>query len=308
MRAVFIVLPIFLLIGMGWLLRYEGRLSPQTLRENNFILYWFAMPATLLRGILGADMNVLHNPFFIIAVWLPYLLTIVIVWLVGRYGETKERFSTLILSAVRGNHFFAGIPIIHLAMGSVGVEAATLILAFSLVVMQLLSIGSGQLALFGKLSRNTLKATGLQLLKNPLFMTCLVGLLLIFSGLNHPPKWLQETLAILADVSTGMALLALGASLQIENVLKMLQAVWKIVFVKLILHPVVTGLVLFAFGLSTEMIQAGVLLAGMPVAINTGIIAQEMGMDTEYCAMGIAITTLCSMLSLPIWIYILGLA
>lgn len=293
---------------MGWLLRHKGRLSPQTLKENNFILYWFAMPATLLRGITGANMDVLQNPFFVFAVWLPYLVTIVLVWLAGRYGETRERFAALILSAVRGNHFFAGIPIVYLAMGSAGVEAATLILAFSLVVMQLLSIGSGQLALFGKLSRGTLKATGIQLLKNPLFMACLGGLLLIFFGLNHPPKWVQETLSILADVSTGMALLALGASLRIENVLKMLQAVWKIVFVKLILHPVVTGLILFAFGLSREMIQAGILLAGMPVAVNTGIVAQEMGMDTEYCAMGIAITTLCSILSLPVWIYILGLA
>ncbi|MDR1048781.1 MAG: hypothetical protein LBL51_03410 [Synergistaceae bacterium] len=44
----------------------------------------------------------------------------------------------------------------------------------------------------------------------------------------------------------------------------------------------------------------------MPVAVNTGIIAGEMGMDNEYCAQGIAITTLVSMLSLPLWIVLLG--
>lgn len=292
---------------MGWLLKCRGRLSPQTLKENNFILYWFAMPATLLRGILSADMNVLQNPFFIVAVWLPYLITIILVWLTGRYGETRERFATLSLTSIRGNHFFAGIPVIHLAMGNAGVQAATLILAFSLVVMQLLSIGSGQLALFGKPSWDSLKATGMQLLKNPLFMTCLVGLLLVFAGLNHLPEWLDETLGILAAVSTGMALLTLGANIHVENALKMLQSVWKIVFVKLLLHPVVTGLTFMAFGLSMEMIQAGVLLAAMPIAINTAIIAQEMGMDNEYCARGIAITTLCSILSIPLWIHVLGL-
>ncbi|MDR3231686.1 MAG: AEC family transporter [Synergistaceae bacterium] len=307
MQAVLIVLPIFLLVGLGAVLRYKGALSQQTLRENNFILYWFAMPATLLRGILGADMDVLQNPSFVIAVWLPYLISIALVWIAGRRGETRQRFATLTLSAVRGNHFFAGIPIVHLAMGQPGVEAGTLILAFSLVIMQLISIGSGQLALFGKPSWSTMRATVFQLFKNPLFLSCLFGLALVFAGLNRMPPWLDSTLDILADISTGMALLTLGAGLHFENSLKMFLSVWKIALVKLVVHPVVTILVFLAFGLSTQMIQVGVLLAAMPVGVNTAIIAQEMDMDDEYCARGIAITTFCAMLSLPVWIHLLGL-
>ncbi|MDR1874061.1 MAG: AEC family transporter [Synergistaceae bacterium] len=307
MQAVLTVVPIFLLVGLGASLKYLGFVSPQTLKENNFILYWFAMPATLLRGILSADVGALQSSSFPVAVWLPYLVTIVIVWLTGRHGETRQRFATLTLSAVRGNHFYVGIPVIHLAMGQSGVEAGTLILAFSLVLMQLLSIGSGQLALLGKPSWETAGATLARLLKNPLFLSCLCGLSLTFAGLNHLPAWTNSTLGILADISTGMALLTLGAGLHFENVLRMILSVWKIVLFKLVVHPVVTGLVFFAFGLSTQMIQAGVLLSAMPVAVNSAILAQEMGMDNEYCARGIAITTLCSMLSLPIWINILGL-
>ena len=307
MQAVLIVFPIFLLIGMGWVLKHKKLLSSQTLKENNFILYWFAMPAILIRGILSADMKALENPLFVAAVWLPYLATTIVVWLFGRRGESPHRFASLTLSATRGNHFFAGLPIVGLAMGSAGIEAGTVVLAFSLVFMQLLSIGSGQLALFGKLCWGTLRATGMQLLKNPLFMACLLGLLMVFTGLNHLPKWIAETLSILADISTGLALLALGAGLHLENILKMILSVWKIVLFKLIVHPIVTFLIFSSLGLSTPMIQAGTLLAAMPVAVNTAIIAQEMGMDNEYCAKGIAVTTLLSLLSLPLWINILGL-
>jgi predicted permease len=307
-QALLIVTPIFLLIGIGCLLRYKKTLSPKTLEENNFLLYWLAMPATLLQGILRADVGILQNPLFLVAVWTPYLVTLIIVWTTGRYHETPARFAALTLSAVRGNHFFVGIPIVYLAMGARGVEAGTLILAFSLVVMQLLSIGSGQLALFGALSWKSIRATGLQLLRNPLFMTCFFGLLLVFARLNHLPAWLSETLKILAEISTGLALLMLGAELRLENIFKMLLSVWKIVFFKLVVHPIVTYLIFAVLGFSREMLQAAVLLAAMPVGVNTSIVAQAMGMDNEYCARGVAVTTLCSLLSLPLWIGLLGLA
>lgn len=307
MQAVWIVLPIFLLIALGCVLKRRHWLSSQTLKENSFILYWLAMPATLLRGILSADVGVLADPRFLAAVWLPYFVTLAAVWTLGRYGENPRRLAALTLCATRGNHFFAGLPIVGLAMGAPGIEAGTLVLALSLVVMQLLSIGGAQLALFEKLSWNSLKGTGIQLLKNPLFMTCLFGLLLVFCGLNRLPEWLEKTLDILANISTGLALLALGAGLHFEKILKALLPSWKIVFFKLVLHPIVTFLIFSAFGLSDTMIQAGTLLAAMPVAVNAAIIAQEMGMDAEGCANGIAVTTLCSMLSLPLWITLLGL-
>lgn len=308
MRAVFVVLPIFLLIGLGVTLKYKNYISIHTLKENNFILYWLAIPATLLRGILSADMDILADPWFIIAVWAPYLVTLLFVWFLGKRTEPPQRFAVLFLSAVRGNHFFAGIPIVGLAMGLEGEKAGTVILAFSLVFMQLLSIGGAQLALSEKFDKNSLKDTTLQLLKNPLFMTCFIGLFLVFCGLNQLPLWLSKTLGILSDMSTGLALIALGAGLQLENVLSKVFSVWKILAFKLLIHPVVTLCIFSLMGLSPLMIQAGTLLAAMPVAVNTAIIAQEMGMDQEYCGNSIAVSTLVSLISLPLWINVLGLA
>jgi predicted permease len=80
------------------------------------------------------------------------------------------------------------------------------------------------------------------------------------------------------------------------------------VLFKLAMHPFVSWGIFSAFGLSPEMIQAGVLLAAMPIAVNTAIFAKEAGMDSEYSAQSIAVTTLVSMLSLPLWIKILGIA
>ena len=266
------------------------------------------MPATLLRGILSADTSALKNESLLIATWLPYFVTLVIVWMTARRKEARDRFAVLMLCAIRGNNFYVGIPIISLAMGKRGVEAGTLILALSMVLMQILVIVGSQLALFETISWKAIKSTCVQLLKNPLFLACSLGLFLVFTELNHLPSWLNATLGILADVSTGVALIIIGAGIRLQNIFKSVASVWKIVLFKLVVFPAVTYVVFTGFGLSQDLVRAGVLLTGMPVAVNTAILAQEMGMDSNYCAMGIAATTLFSMFTIPFLVYLLGLA
>lgn len=308
MQTVLVVLPVFLIIAFGWALRQRGFFTPQTMKENNSLLYCFSMPIILLRGILGAEGQVTDAASFTLAVCTPYLVTVLAVWLLARRGEPVKRFAVLSLASTRGNHFFAGLPILGLAMGEPGIAAGTLILAFSLAFMQFLSIGSGQLALFGELSLESLKKTGSQLLKNPLFMACLLALLLIFLDLGRLPSWIDLTLKMIADIGTGLALLMLGAKIDLGDAKRALFTTWKLLLFKLAVQPAVTYGVLTLFGLSPLLVQAGTLLAAMPEAVNTTLIAQEMGMDSDYCALGTTASVLLSMLTLPLWIQLLGAA
>ena len=307
MQAVLVVLPIFLLIGFGWFLGRRGFISPQTAKENNDLLYHFAMPAVLLNGILGAKMQDIPSAGrFALAVCLPYLATTVLLWIFARRGEDPRRFAALTLSATRGNHFFAGLPIVTLAMGREGLEAGAMILAFSMAFMQLITIGSGQLALLGRVTADSLKRTMLQLLKNPLFMSCILALILIFLKLDRLPSWMAMTLKIMADISTGLALLMLGTRIDMRGLLPAFRTTWKLQLFKVLIHPLVAWLILLHFGLPQIYVQAGTLIAAMPEAVNTTIIAQGMGMDSDYCAMGTTVSVVLAMITLPIGILLLG--
>jgi len=302
-------MPVFILISLGWCLQQKNRFSPQVIKEINFFLYWFALPSLLFRGILGSDMSVLHDLSIVVAAWLPYFATLVIAWVAAARREAPAQSAVLMLCAARGNQFLAGIPIIALAMGARGVEAATLILAVSTALMQLLTLGAAQLALYGTVSWSTLKNTLIMLLKNPLFMACVFGLVCAAGGLNTDslPVWMNATLRILADVSTGMALILIGAGITLNNIFNNIISVWKIALFKLVIFPVLTYIIFSWFGLPQYMLQAGVLLAAMPVAVNVAVVAQEMGMDMEYCAMSVTVTTFLSLFTLPFLIHLLGL-
>ena len=81
---------------------------------------------------------------------------------------------------------------------------------------------------------------------------------------------------------------------------------WKLQLFKLVVHPLTTYVVLTLLGLSPILVRAGTLLAAMPEAVNTTIIAQEMGMDSDYCALGTTVSVLLSMITLPLWLHLLG--
>ena len=306
MRAILIVLPVFLVIGFGWILKQKNFLSHQTVLEDDNLLYNFVMPLILFRGILHARTDIPDAGAFALSVCLPYFVTTLLVWLLARWGESRERFAAITLSAARGNHFFAVLPVVQLALGDEGFEAGALILAFSLVCLQLLSMGSGELALAGRVSAGNLKRIVLRLFHNPLFMSCLLALLLTLMNLNTLPFWLDTTFERLANIGTGLALLTLGTKINLRGLPEALLTTWKLQLFKIVVHPVVTFLILTLFGLPPLFVQAGTLLAAMPEAVNTTIIAEKMGMDWKYCAMGTTVSVLLSMITLPLGIHLLG--
>jgi predicted permease len=51
-----------------------------------------------------------------------------------------------------------------------------------------------------------------------------------------------------------------------------------------------------------------ILLTAMPIAVNSFILAQGMGMDEEYAGRLIAMSTICSVVTIPFWIIVIGIS
>ena len=93
MNELAIISPIAAIILIGWAFAEFGIVKRETFKDNNGILYWLAIPATLLRLIAGVDLTGSGN-LNLFAVYASYLIMPVI----GRAGKLPVRENRLAIS------------------------------------------------------------------------------------------------------------------------------------------------------------------------------------------------------------------
>ncbi len=308
MNELSIIAPMAVIIFLGWCFPKFGILPRETFQDNNKILYWLAIPALLIRLTARADLSTLGNWNIFLAVHAGYVLLPLIAWTAGRLaGEKRERLAISALVSLRSNQVFMGIPAVSISMGTPGLEALSVYLAVSLVGYHIISISSSQLVLSGGISPKSLKNSLKKVLTNPMVLACFIGIFFSINGIHVFPRAVDTTLKVLGDIGTGLALLAIGARLEVRALPSLLKTTWRDSTVKLLVQPAVVFGLFLLWPVSPSMMKAVVLVSAMPVAVNSLVVAHGMGMDDRYAGEVITLSTLLSIVTIPLWIRILGL-
>ncbi|PIE54103.1 MAG: transporter [Dethiosulfovibrio peptidovorans] len=302
-----VVLPLGIVMVVGWWLRRFQVLSSKGVEEMNRTLYWVVLPAILFRATVTVDPIHFTNFAFMAALYGPFLILPVFAWGLARLrGFPRERLAVSVLVSVRGNNVFLGLPVITVALGEAGLVWYAVYMALALVVYQLISIVSVQIALSGSVSLRTLTGALKKLMINPLVLACVAGVIGAFIGFRLP-SWLDQSLCILGHTGSGVALVGLGASLKLGNLLSSLGRVWNDLLVRLILSPLLTWGALSLFSLDPMLVRTSVLMAAMPAAVDNFVLAQGMGMDHEAAGEIIVASTVWFVATTAFWLYLLGL-
>ncbi len=303
------IFSLLLVILLGWTLRRTGFLSDELSAGLIRLLYYVGLPALLFRKISSVGPEAIADPNLFLAVHVTLFVVPLLAWgLAILFRENRSRLAVSVLLADRSNNVFMGIPVITAVMGAEGAAGISVYLAVGLVAYYLFSMAWAQFALSGELSPGSLAGTARSLIKNPLVLACLAGVTASLAGLGGLPVWLDLFLANLGSMSSGLALLALGASLRIERPLASLRSAWRDSLFRLFLHPAVMWGVFQLLPVDPVVQNAVVLSTAMPSAVNNFVLARGMGMDHRYAGEVIAASTVLSAFSIPIWLRILGLA
>jgi hypothetical protein len=145
----------------------------------------------------------------------------------------------------------------------------------------------------------------LQLARNPLLVSCVIGFVLNLSGIGLPPG-IGPSLRALGQGAVALGLMAVGAALTIEALSARLKLQAAVGAVKLLVVPALVWLVGTLLGLSGLPLSIAVLCMALPTASSAYIMARQMGGDAPLMA---AITTsehLAAVLTLPLVITLLG--
>ncbi len=109
----------------------------------------------------------------------------------------------------------------------------------------------------------------------------------------------------LGNAAVPLSMMMTGVSLA-QMSLREVFSDWKMyqfTFVKMLVVPILVALVVRNFGLNPTITGIFVLMFGMPNGSMPVMLAVDYGMDSSICSRGIVLTTLLSLITLPIVTY-----
>lgn len=303
-----ITFPFFALVLCGYL-AVRRALLPQAAIPglNSFVLY-FALPCMLYRFGAGTPIARLLD-VGVFGVYLVCALTMVgvtlAVTLSHRIDWNDAAFGALV--AAFPNTGFMGVPLLLTLLGPRSSGPVMVTIVIDMMITSSLCIALSRVG-----STQGGKSTFVNALKgmagNPMPWAIVAGTLTSWLGLVLP-KPLMQTVGLLADAASPVALFTIGAVLaraqmQGANAAPLGEYV-PVAFKKLLLHP------LLVFGVGHAAIALGwpldrfalnviVLVACLPSASNVALLSERFGANTGRIARIILVSTVVSFLTFSI--------
>ncbi|SFD65316.1 AEC family transporter [Roseivivax sediminis] len=293
-------LPFFGLIGLGY---GAGRTKFFTAEATAYLtkfVFYFALSAMLFRF----SANLSFSDIFDARLAAAYLWGTAFVYGIA-LGVAFWRAASVEVAAIEaqcaaiGNTGFLGVPMLALLLGQEAVGPIILVLSIDLIVFSSLLVILVTGSRDGRMSAGVLRTVGLGLVKNPMIVAIVLGLLVSAAALPIPAV-VNEFLTILGNAATPGALFAIGASLASKSAERLSVAGW-LSFCKLILHPalVAAGAYLF-FPVAPYDAAVIVSAAALPVAGNVFILAQHYGVAPQRVSASILISTAVSIVTVSV--------
>lgn len=286
--------PLIAFIFTGYILKNRQFFSDGFWVGVEKLNYYFLFPAMLFGNLASAriDFNMVNTIVMVLVAMLGIACSAL--YLIGKiYKTPAARFGVYTQSNVRFNTYI-GLAIVASLFQHQGMTLFAIILAISIPVVNILSI----LALTEKEGMD-FRSVSLSLLKNPLIMGCVIGVLFNFSGLE---LWggISAFIQQLANCSLPLGLMCVGAALQFMALKNDLWPLLINTFSRLLIMPALAYVVCQLFEFSTLETQIFVLYFALPTASASYILTKVLKGDSQLMAGVISLQTICSAITLPI--------
>lgn len=290
-----IVLPVFLIIGLGYSIRRAELVDNNFFVQANRLVFYVCLPLLLFYKIGTADFSTSFNIRLVMATSGAVGCCFLIAYLYGswrRYPAPVQ--GAFCQGSFRGNLAYIGLPIVYNAYGDAGLTRAGILLGFLVPVLNFFAILA--LTLPQQQQRTSYREIAKQIIINPLILASLAGILWSFFQLPMPTI-LDRSLNIASAMTLPLALLSIGGSFSLAKLRGDICKAALATAIKLILLPMVTTSFMLLAGISGLDFAIGLLMAGAPTAVATYIMACQMEADGELAGTIVVMATALSAVS-----------
>jgi malonate transporter and related proteins len=306
-QSFIVLLPVFVVILLCFGLRRSGVIAEAHWVGIDQICYFVLFPAIIFKEIAAADFSTI--PVWSMAISMMLAVTTMFALLLvlqkplsAALGLNGPQFSSLFQGATRF-HTFIALAIIPIYFGQSALALGGLSAAAMIPLLNIVNVGV--LSANAKARQVDARTMLMAILKNPFVLSSLGGILWQVLQLPLPALGVQ-VLDMIGKGALGLALLAVGAGLRIDEAISARGPVITASVLKLLLMPVLMALWLRLFGVTGEAAAVAILCGAVPTGSGAYVLAKQLGGDAAMVANILTLQVICAAITIPFMLSMLA--
>lgn len=292
-----VIVPLSIPVIVGALLGRYRNLETKPLLT---LYLYFLSPALILDTLNRADLS-----FDDIYKTLAFcILNLILMWAVANgLGKilkwSSPEIAGLTLISTLTNAVNYGLPLVLLALGTLGLEKASIYVIIQMIIVNTIGV------YFAARSQFSVKNAITSVFSLPAIYAAILAVLLRTLDV-HLPAGVEKGVSLVAAAYSPVVLVILGAqmvsvkSAELES--KLQTPFWMGMVVRLCAAPLIAWFGLYILNIEGVLFSVLFLLASMPVAVNAVILAERFNASPKFVSKCILWTTLASFIVLPVLI------
>ena len=303
-----VVLPVFLVIGFGYVAVWQGLFSDAGVDGLMKFSQKFAIPCLLFQAMSTLDLAAVFEWRLLLSFYAGALSGFALGLLGARhvFGRPWTDAVAIGFCCLFSNSVLLGLPIAERAYGEASLASNFAIIAIHSPICYLTGITAMEIARStGKSIGSTLGTILKAMFSNALIIGIILGVAVNLSGLTLPGPF-TEALGMMVRAAIPVALFGLGGILVRYRPEGDLRTIGFVIVVSLVVHPAITWGLGTGLGLSQEALRAAVLTAAMAPGVNAYVFADMYGSARRVAASSVLGATAATVLTAWVWLAILG--
>lgn len=301
-----VIAPVFFLMVLGYfLVNYTSLADGKLTKQANAIVFKIFLPCTLFYNVYQSDIGSEIHSRIRLCIWAAgglLILFVLLCLIVPRIVTQENQQGVVIQGIFRSNYVIFGVAVVQNMYGPKSTTTAAILSAILVPMYNFLAVVV--LSIFGEKRENDWKKIILDIIKNPLIISSVLGIIFSLLGIRLPTA-VDTTVQDLAKLSTPIAFMILGGDLDFSKVKGNLKTAFVVLTIKLVILPLIMIPMVVMMGYRDADLLSGVLAYQTPVAVSSYIMAQQAGADGQLAGQLVVFSSVLSIFTLFVTIFIL---
>ena len=301
-----VIAPVFFLMVLGYLLvNYTSLADRKLTKQANAIVFKIFLPCMLFYNVYQSDIGAEIHIRIKLCIWAAgglLILFVLLCLIVPKVVKQENQQGVVIQGIFRSNYVIFGVAVVQNMYGVKSTTTAAILSAILVPMYNFLAVVV--LSIFGEKRETDWKKIILDIVKNPLIISSVLGIIFSLLGIRLPTA-VDTTVQDLAKLSTPIAFMILGGDLDFSKVRGNLKVASVVLTIKLVILPLIMIPLIVMMGYRDADLLSGLLAYQTPVAVSSYIMAQQAGADGQLAGQLVVFSSVLSIFTLFVTILIL---